>query len=290
MSTPAVVVTGASGLIGAALAKVEPITPLKRGPSGPLTWEPLEGRVHDDNRLIGAVVHLAGEPIADERWTEARKKALYDSRILGTRTIAEWIRGRSQRPSVLITASGVGIYGDRGDEVLTEESGVGEGFLADLADHWEREAAAAESAGVRVVNLRIGVVLSKQGGALEKMRLPFKLGLGGPIGTGRQWFPWVHLDDVVGVIQWALRDPGARGAYNVAAPGIVRQADFARALGRAVGRPAFLPAPAFALKAVFGQMAEEALLGSTRAEPSRLIQAGYRFKHPDLDPALADVA
>ena len=289
MSTPAIVVTGASGLIGAALAAMEPITPLKRGAEGPLTWEPLEGRVHDDGRLIGAVVHLAGEPIADKRWTEARKKALYDSRILGTRTIASWLTARAQRPSVLITASGVGVYGDRGDEILTEQSSRGEGFLADVASDWEREASAAEAAGVRVVHLRIGVVLSKEGGALEKMRLPFSLGLGGPIGSGKQWFPWVHIDDVVGAIRWALRSPTARGPYNLAAPGIVRQADFARALGKALHRPAVLPLPGFALKVAFGQLADEALLGSSRAAPARLLAEGFTFQHPELGPALATV-
>lgn len=289
MPTPALVVTGASGLIGAALAREESITPLKRGAGGPLTWEPLEGRVHDDGRLIGAVVHLAGEPIADKRWTEARKRLLYDSRVLGTRAIATWLAGRAQRPSVLVTASGVGIYGDRGDELLTEASGRGAGFLADLASDWEQEAAAAEAAGVRVVHLRIGVVLSREGGALGQMRLPFSLGLGGPIGSGRQWFPWVHLDDVVGAIRWALRDPAARGAYNVAAPGIVRQRDFARALGRAMSRPAVLPVPGVVLKAMFGQLADEALLGSSRAAPARLLEQGFTFKHPELDGALRDV-
>lgn len=310
MSQPALVVTGASGLIGSALGKLEAITPLRRGvgrardaarpvrgePEGehplgpPLSWDPTGGRVQDDGRLIGAVVHLAGESIASGRWTEARKRSMRDSRVLGTRTLASWLQGRTQRPEVFVSASAVGYYGDRGDEILDEDAGPGKGFLADLTAAWEEETKAIEALGVRVVRVRIGVVLSKEGGALEKMRLPFKLGAGGPIGSGRQWFPWVHLDDVVGILRWAIRTPSARGAYNAVAPGVVRQADFARALGRALHRPAVLPTPGFALRLAFGEMADEALLSSTRAVPRRLQEAGYTFRWPELEAALADVA
>ncbi len=288
MPSPALVVTGASGLVGAALGASETIVPLKRG-SGPMTWDPTGGRVEDDGRPIGAVVHLAGEPIAESRWTEARKQSMSDSRVLGTRTVARWLTSRKQRPEVLISASAIGLYGDRADEVLDENSAPGAGYLAGLVEGWEREARAAEEAGIRVVLLRIGIVLSREGGALEKMRLPFKMGVGGPIGSGLQWFPWVHLDDVVGVIRHALRTPEMRGAYNVVSPGIVRQKDFARALGRSLKRPAVMPTPAFAMRLAFGEMADEALLASARVVPRRLLEDGYRFVHPDLGPALESV-
>ena len=286
---PALVVTGASGLVGTALAAQLPVTPLRRSGGG-LGWDPLGGTVTDDGRTIGAVVHLAGENVAGGRWTAARKAAIRDSRVVGTRTLVDWLAARQQRPSVLVAASAVGIYGDRGDEVLTEASAPGSGFLAGVCVDWERELSRAEDAGLRVVMLRIGVVLSKQGGALEKMRLPFSLGLGGPVGSGKQWFPWVHLDDVVGAIRWAIDTPTARGAYNLAAPNVVRQADFARAFGRALHRPAVLPAPRFALKAAFGELADEALLSSSRVVPERLLADGYAFRWTDIDAALADVA
>ena len=289
MAAPALVVTGASGLIGTALGQVEAITPLRRGLGGPLGWDPLGGQVEDDGRPIGAVVHLAGENLADARWTEARKQSMRDSRVLGTRTLARWLAGRKQRPEVLVCASAIGLYGDRGDELLDEDAAPGTGFLADLVRDWEQEARAVEAAGVRLVLLRLGVVLSREGGALGKMRLPFSLGAGGPIGSGRQWFPWVHLDDAVGAFLWAIRTPGARGAYNLVAPGVVRQGDFARALGRAMRRPAVLPTPAFALKVAFGEMATEALLPSTRVVPRRLLSEGYAFRFPELDPALRSV-
>lgn len=282
----ALVVTGASGLIGAALAQVEQLTPLRRGASGPMSWDPTGGRVEDDGRAIGAVVHLAGENLADARWNEARKRSMRDSRVLGTRTVASWLASRKQRPEVLVCASAIGLYGDRGDELLDEDAAPGTGFLADLVRDWEAEARAVEAAGVRLVLLRLGVVLSREGGALGKMRLPFSLGAGGPIGSGRQWFPWLHLDDAVSAIRWAVRTPTVRGAYNLVAPGVVRQGDFARALGRAMRRPALLPTPAFALKVAFGEMAEEALLSSARVVPRRLLAEGFAFQHPELDPAL----
>ncbi len=288
MNSPALVVTGASGLVGKALGAVETVVPLRRG-EGPLSWDPTGGQVEDDGRALGAVVHLAGEPIAGSRWNEARKRSMSDSRVLGTRTLVGWLTERKQRPEVLVSASAIGLYGDRGDEVLDEDATPGTGFLAELVEGWEREARAAANAGIRVVILRIGIVISRQGGALEKMRLPFSLGLGGPVGSGQQWFPWVHLDDVVGVIRHALRTPSMRGPYNLVAPGVVRQRDFARALGKTLHRPAVLPAPRFALRAAFGEMADEALLSSARVVPRRLLEAGYRFQHPDLAPALESV-
>lgn len=289
MAAPALVVTGASGLVGAALGRVTEIVPLKRGSGGPLSWDPLGGRVEDDGRPIGAVVHLAGESIGNSRWTEQSKRAMWDSRVVGTRTLVSWLSARRQRPEVLVAASAIGFYGDRGDEELDEQSPVGRGFLAELTEAWEQEAVLAEQAGIRVVRLRIGVVLAKEGGALAKMLTPFKLGAGGPLGSGRQWFPWVHLDDLVGVIQASLRAPAMKGPYNVVAPGIVRQADFARALGHALHRPAVLPTPAFALRLAFGGMADEALLASARVVPKRLLAEGYGFRYPELAGALASV-
>ena len=243
--------------------------------------------MEDDGRPLGAVVHLAGESISGKRWTEARKKSIHDSRVMGTRTLVDWLIRRPQRPELLVAASAIGFYGDRGDELLTEDATQGKGFLADLCAAWEAEARRAEQAGIRVVILRLGVVLSAEGGALAQMRLPFKLGAGGPVGSGRQWFAWVHVDDVVAAIQWALHRPEARGVYNLAAPGIVREAEFAHALGKAMHRPSFVPTPAFALRLAFGELADEALLSSARTVPMRLLAEGFAFRFPELGAALA---
>jgi len=186
-------------------------------------------------------------------------------------------------------ASGISFYGDQGDTDLTESSPAGSGFLSELTQEWEAAGSRAEDLGIRVVLLRLGVVLSGAGGALEKMRRPFRMGLGGPLGSGAQWFPWIHIDDVVGVIQWALQTPSARGAYNLVAPEQVQQRDFARSLGRAMGRPAVLPAPEFALRLTFGELADEAMLASHRARPFRLKSADFPFQWPELAPALEDV-
>ena len=292
MSTmPHLLVTGASGLVGQALAARRPITPLpRRDPGdGSAWWEPSAAMIHSAPPLIGGVVHLAGAPVAGGRWTEAKKKAIYNSRVQGTAALVSWLSQREQRPSVLISASAVGFYGDRGDEVLTEDARVGEGFLATVVRDWEAEADRAAELGIRVVKLRIGIVLSSTGGAMGEMLPIFRAGMGGPMGNGRQWFPWVHIDDVLNVIEWALSSEQARGAYNLAAPGICAQRDFARALGRALGRPAFVPAPRLALKMALGEFAEEALLASSRVVPSRLEAAGYEFAWPALAPALEDV-
>lgn len=289
MSGPALWVTGATGLVGRALARRRPLVGLpRRAPDGGGPWwEPLAGRVHDDGATVAAVVHLAGASVAAKRWDAAHKQAIYDSRVEGTRTLVEWLAGRSQRPSVLVAASATGLYGHRGDVELPEDAAPGDGFLADVVQAWEAEILRAEELGVRVVRLRIGVVLTPEGGALPRMLPAFRAGVGGPLGRGTQWFPWVHLDDVARAVEWALLTPEASGAYNVVAPGIVRQRDFARALGRAVRRPARLPVPGVALKLLFGELAEEGLLASTRAVPERLEADGFAFRHPALEPALA---
>jgi hypothetical protein len=285
-----VLVSGASGLIGRALAGRRAIVPLpRRAPAdGGPWWDPRAGVVHDDGRPLHAVVHLAGEDVAGGRWTAKRMAEIERSRIEGTRTLVDWLAARAAKPRVLVAASAIGFYGDRGDEPLREDAGAGEGFLADLCRRWEQEALRAEQAGIRVVCLRIGLVLARGDGLLGRLEGIFRLGAGGPLASGRQWFPWVHCDDVVGAIEWAIEREQSRGAYNLAAPGVVRQGDFARALGRALHRPALLPTPAFALRLVFGRLAGE-LLASQRVLPERLSAEGYSFRFRDLEPALADL-
>ena len=285
-----VLVSGASGLIGRALAGRRAIVPLpRRAPAdGGPWWDPRAGVVHDDGRPLHAVVHLAGEDVAGGRWTAKRMAEIERSRIEGTRTLVDWLAARAAKPRVLVAASAIGFYGDRGDEPLSEDAGAGEGFLADLCRRWEQEALRAEQAGIRVVCLRIGLVLARGDGLLGRLEGIFRLGAGGPLASGRQWFPWVHCDDVVGAIEWAIEREQSRGAYNLAAPGVVRQGDFARALGRALHRPALLPTPAFALRLVFGRLAGE-LLASQRVLPERLSAEGYSFRFRDLEPALADL-
>ena len=230
-----VLVSGASGLIGRALAGRRAIVPLpRRAPAdGGPWWDPRAGVVHDDGRPLHAVVHLAGEDVAGGRWTAKRMAEIERSRIEGTRTLVDWLAARAAKPRVLVAASAIGFYGDRGDEPLSEDAGAGEGFLADLCRRWEQEALRAEQAGIRVVCLRIGLVLARGDGLLGRLEGIFRLGAGGPLASGRQWFPWVHCDDVVGAIEWAIEREQSRGAYNLAAPGVVRQGDFARARPRA---------------------------------------------------------
>ncbi len=257
---------------------------------GAMAWSPSNGTVSDDGRSIAAVVHLAGASIADGRWNEARRALIRDSRVHGTRVMVDWIRKRARRPSVLVCASAVGFYGSRGNEILTERSEPGNGFLAEICRAWEAEAALAAEAGVRVVHLRFGVILSPRGGSLAKMLPAFRLGGGGPLGSGRQWFPWVHIDDVARAILHVVQSPEVSGPVNVVAPEPIQQRDFARALGGVLGRPAVMPAPAMALRAAFGRgMADELLLSSQRALPEVLQQAGFSFHHPSLGGALADL-
>ncbi len=232
---------------------------------------------------VDAVVHLAGESVAG-RWTAAKRRAIHDSRVIGTRHLVQGMAAASRRPERLVSASAIGYYGDRGEEELTEESPPGEGFLADTCRAWEAEAEAAAQLGVAVTRVRIGIVLGAGGGALAAMLLPARLGLGGPLGSGRQWWSWIHLDDLVAVLILALGTLRAP-VVNATAPQPVRQRDFARALGRVLGRPAFLPAPAFALRLLAGGFAAE-LLGSKRVLPAALERAGFTFRQPQLQAAL----
>ncbi|GIV15590.1 MAG: epimerase [Armatimonadota bacterium] len=235
-----------------------------------------------------AVVNLSGESVAARRWTPEFKQRLIDSRVNSTRTLVQAMRQANPRPKVLVNASAVGIYGDRGEEELTESSPPGTGFLAELAIRWEQAADEAREADMRVVKLRIGVVLGEGGGALEKMLLPFRLFVGGPFGSGRQWFPWVHLDDVTGLVLHALQNEAVDGAVNVVAPGIVRLEEFCKVLGRVIRRPSWLSVPGFALRLFAGELGET-LLWSQRVVPQVAMQTGYTFRYPQLEEALRAV-
>jgi uncharacterized protein (TIGR01777 family) len=233
---------------------------------------------------VDAVIHLAGEP-ANARWTEERKRRIHDSRVKSSSNLVAGMRALKRPPKVLVSASAVGFYGDRGDEILNESSAPGSDFLSEVCRDWEAEAARARELGVRVALARIGVALSASGGALEKMLLPFKLGLGGRLGDGRQWFPWIHIDDVVGIIMRALMAPAVDGPINVVAPGIVTNKEFTRELAAALNRPAFFSVPRLALRALLGEMSE-VVMASQRVIPQVAMDTGYSFKYPNLRPAL----
>ena len=291
-----VLVSGSSGLVGSALvpsltAGGHSVTRLVRSKPAPgaaeAYWSPGAGVV-EQSALEGleAVVHLAGENIADQRWTSEKKARIRDSRVHGTRLLAETLAGLPQPPKVLVCASAIGYYGHRGEEVLREDARPGTGFLADVCQEWEAAAEPARQKGIRVVHLRIGVVLSAAGGALAKMLTPFKLGVGGKLGSGRQYMSWVSLDDLVGIIQFALTTDALAGRVNAVSPNPVTNLQFTRTLGRVLGRPTVLPLPAFAARLAFGEMADELLLASTRVEPARLLGAGYAFRHAELESAL----
>lgn len=289
-----VVVTGASGFIGSLLlpalaADGHRVTRLvRRLPrEGELRWDPAGGGL-DPAALRGmdAVIHLAGENIAT-RWTAARKRAILESRRTGTRLLAEALARAPGGPRTLISASAIGFYGERGEEILTEQSAAGHGFLPEVCQAWEAATLPAEAAGVRVVRIRIGLPLSPAGGVLQRMLLPFRLGLGGRLGSGKQWMSWIGADDLVGVFRHALGNAGLRGAVNAVSPNPERNAAFTAALGRALHRPAGLPVPAMALRLLFGQLADEAILASTRVMPEALRCSGYRFRHLTLHEALA---
>lgn len=290
----AVAVSGASGLLGSALLpalRAAGWTPraLVRRAAGPgeVRWDPAAGTL-DFTDLAGVhtAVHLAGESIAAGRWTADTKRRIRDSRVLGTRLLSESLALLPHPPRVLVSASAVGIYGDRGDELLDEDSPLGSDFLAGVGKEWEAATAPATEAGIRVVHLRLGVILAREGGALPRMVRPFLLGAGGPIGNGRQWMSWITLDDAVAAILEVLRNEDAGGPINTVAPEPVRNADFAARLGEVLHRPALIPAPAFALRLLFGEMADAALLASQRVIPSRLGALGFRFRYPTLVGAL----
>lgn len=291
-----IAVSGASGLVGSALvpfltAGGHSVLRLTRRPAGKgeVSWDPEGGRIEAEKlEGLDAVVHLAGESIAAGRWSAARKARIRESRVRGTRLIAETLRGLKRRPAVLVCASAIGFYGDR-PEPVEESSPPGEGFLAGVCREWEAAAAPAAAAGVRTVHLRFGIVLSPAGGALAKMLPPFKLGAGGPVGSGRQAMSWVAIDDVLGAVHFAIQRDVLSGPVNVTAPGAVSNREFGRTLGRVLGRPAFAPLPAFMARLLFGEMGRELLLEGARVRPARLQAAGFEFLYPDLEPALRHV-
>jgi uncharacterized protein (TIGR01777 family) len=291
-----ILVTGSSGLIGSALvpyltgAGHYVVRLVRNNPDrerGDILWEPVSGKI-ERSKLEGfdAVVNLAGENIARRRWTSGFKAKLIGSRVQATEFLAQSIAGLTNKPRVLVSASATGYYGDRPGQVLREETTAGIGFLAELCQEWERATQIADTGRIRVVQLRFGVVLTPRGGALRKMLLPFKLGLGGPQGSGRQFMSWISIDDAAGVILKAIEDDKIRGPVNAVAPQPVTNGEFARTLGRVLSRPAFLPVPGFVLRGLLGQMADEALLASCQAVPGKLTAAGYKFKYPDLEDAL----
>lgn len=290
-----VLVTGATGLIGSHLVPAlqreghQVVRLGRRRDASDFVWDPLRGQM-DTGALDGvdAVVHLAGENIG-QRWTEERKQRMWRSRVEGARLLADAIASVSSPPRTFISASATGYYGDRGDEALDEDAGPGRGFLAELCQAWEEAAQGAARAGTRVVNPRFGVVMSDKGGALARLLPLFRLGLGGALGDGRQYMSWIDIEDLVSAVLFLLRRDDLSGPVNVTSPNPVTNEEFTRTLARVLGWPAFLRVPAFALKAMMGQMAEEALLAGQRVLPRKLHQAGFAFQYPDLEGSLRHV-
>ncbi len=289
-----IAITGASGLVGSALAELcgaqgHEVSRAVRWAAdrGAVAWAPEAGLL-EPGRWEGhdAVVHLAGENIAARRWDAQQKARIRTSRVEGTRRLSEGLARLEKPPRVLACASAIGFYGDRGDEVLDESSPAGSGFLPTVCQEWEAATEPARQAGIRVVHLRFGIVLSRHGGALARMLLPFRLGLGGPIGSGRQWMSWIGLDDAVGAIVHLLDADDVSGPVNVVSPQPVTNRDFARTLARVLRRPAWFFVPAPMARLALGEMADALLLASTRVVPRVLVQAGYRFAHTELEAAL----
>lgn len=292
-----VVVAGGSGFLGEPivqrlLTRGDDVAVLTRNPTHvragrALQWDArTQGAWSDEAASADVVINLAGENIGEARWTEERKKRMVGSRLDATAAIVESLRRDPTRARTLINASAVGFYGDRGDEVLDESSSRGNGFLAELVERWETAARHAESLS-RLIIIRFGVVLDADGGALKKMMIPFKLGVGGPVGNGMQWLSWIDREDAVRIVEWAIDRNTARGTYNATSPQPVRNREFARALGHALHRPSVMPTPAMALRLVFGQMAEEVLLAGQRVVPRRAEAEGFAFDTPAVDAALA---
>jgi len=298
-----ILVTGATGLVGtalvAALAReghtvcrlVRSQTKSVGGTAGTfdVPWDPETGELGGAAVGAEAVVNLGGASIAGGRWTDSRKKLLRTSRVDATRALVTALGKMNAKPDVLVSASAVGFYGSRGDEILTEESAPGNDFLGQLAKDWEAEALGAEAFGTRVVLARFGIILATEGGALPKMMLPFKFGAGGKLSSGQQWMSWATLEDVVGILRLAIENASLRGAVNVVSPQPLQNAEFTYVLAKAMRRPALFPAPAFALRLALGEMADALLLSSQRVQPRSIEKLGYRFLHADLNSALAAI-
>jgi uncharacterized protein (TIGR01777 family) len=294
-----ILISGSTGLIGSALIEVlqalnHRVTRLVRSPlpsrEPTVSWNPAAGTLNA-NEIDGfdAVVHLAGESIAAGRWTKSQKARILDSRVRSTKLLSTTLAILSRPPKVLVCASASGYYGDRGETILREDSGAGTGFLAEVCQQWESAADPAKKKGIRVVHLRTGIVLSSRGGALAKMLLPFKIGVGGIMGNGRQYWSWIALDDVIGAFRHALITESLHGAVNAVAPAAVTNHEFTKMLGKALSRPTIFPLPAVAARLALGEMADALLLSSARIEPARLLATGYKFHHPGLAGALRDV-
>ncbi len=292
-----ILISGASGPIGTALlasfaVQKTQIIRLVRGAANKqdeISWDPMAPLSPASVSGFDAVVHLAGESVVG-RWTTVKKNAIRDSRVRGTRNLATALAHADVKPRVFVSASAIGFYGNRGDEILGEKSPMGRGFLAEVCGEWEDASRIAEQAGIRTVNIRIGLVLSPKGGALEKMLTPFKLGFGGCIGSGQQWMSWIHVDDIVGGIHHAMRTESLSGPVNLVAPNALRNAEFTKALASMLRRPAIFPVPEFALRLAFGkQAAIEMLLASQRVQPGKLGSSGYTFRFPELKEALTDL-
>jgi uncharacterized protein (TIGR01777 family) len=302
MTLSNILISGASGMIGTSLLQFLsnqsiPVMRLTRGVSRPelreIHWNPYSALAGEKSPSIpesfgplDAAIHLSGANVAGQPWTLEYRKKLRDSRVQTTLSLGEMLISLPKPPRVLLCASAIGIYGNRGDEILTEDSGPGEGFLADVCQEWESATGDVEAAGIRVVHLRFGVVLGRSGGMLNKLLPLFRMGLGGKLGNGRQWTSWIALPDLLRIVQFCMETESVRGAVNVVAPQPVRNAEFTSALGKVLGKPTMLPVPATALKVVFGTMANETMLSSLRVLPVRLVEAGFRFELGDIDSAL----
>jgi uncharacterized protein (TIGR01777 family) len=293
-----ILITGSTGLVGSALIpslkssghQVVRLVRSKPKDASEVSWNPEQGTINAAGlEGLDAVLHLAGENLAVGRWTEEKKRRIRESRVKGTKLLSETLAQLTEKPSILVSASAVGFYGDHGDEVLTEQSASGSDFLAEVCREWELATQAAAQAGIRVVNLRFGVIFSGVGGALKKMLLPFRMGVGGKLGSGNQYMSWIAIDDAVGAIEHALTNDTLRGPVNVVAPQAVTNYEFTKTLGRVLSRPTLFPVPAFVARLAFGEMADAALLSSQRVEPARLKESGYVFKHSELEGALRHV-
>jgi uncharacterized protein (TIGR01777 family) len=294
-----ILLSGSHGLVGSALSKAleadgHEVRPMVRYATGygahEIEWNPERYSIAM-SRIEGfdALIHLAGESIAEGRWTDEKKKRIRESRVKGTRLLAESIITLKQPPRIFLCASAIGYYGNRGDELLTESSAPGNEFLSDVCVEWEAATEAASEKGIRTANMRFGIILDANGGALAKMLPPFRMGVGGKVGSGKQWMSWIALDDVVNAIQYVIVNSSLMGPINFVAPNPVRNAEFTKALGRALSRPTFFPIPAFGVRLAFGEMGEALLLSSQRVKPEKLSESGFEFKHPTLAAALAHI-